>query len=215
MVTFVRVVLRRKCDGSGVGYGGRKETRLASVLAVALAAFGCGHGVPSVLPACQKTGIVKQSLPSKNFYAAHPELAAVCRLGVTRHRFLHLGSKTYFSTGAIVEGRYLVTAAHNIATLPGRQLKSIAITCGASVVRLQNPPQIFAEGKALRAAVHNPDKYWWKDYPRDYAVLDLEQGDLRLVVSNIKNSMWVKRVEEQVLSDMIASDHSRENGNEA
>ncbi|MCA9574054.1 MAG: trypsin-like peptidase domain-containing protein [Myxococcales bacterium] len=88
-----------------------------------------------------------------------PEAANICHLEVRR------GRGTPSSTGTLIGGRYLVTAAHNVARL--RLTRGLVGTCGS--------PQSFKftidGGRHLRE--HVPGGYIYKAYDRDYTVIDI------------------------------------------
>lgn len=107
-------------------------------------------------------------------------LANVCHLTTTRRSIQTLWFTNITSTGsaALVDGRYLITAAHNVADYPaGNRLQSVEVRCNVAAAE-SAPADVVLNRTEIADRVTVPSYEWRahskdKKYEFDYAFVDL------------------------------------------
>lgn len=93
-------------------------------------------------------------------------LANVVHLYVRRRRGLLMQTENN-STGVVIEGQYVLTAAHNVYTTFLSKVKSISVSIGKASVDGRDTMSVY-HSRVARG-------YDWKMFKRDFAVLKLPQ----------------------------------------
>lgn len=96
-------------------------------------------------------------------------LESVCHLRATRPRVLWLGGQAN-SSGVIYQGRFLITAAHNVYSPSYNRLTSLKVSCG--VADAAQGQHIDIDLSRIRVA----PGYFWRRFGRDFAVVELPQS---------------------------------------
>lgn len=95
------------------------------------------------------------------------------------HQWKHLGRPTSFSSAALVDGDYFVTAGHNTADYPTSNIFGVEVGCGTLDVKTQSG-HIYFDRESLKDASKVPAYRWTiftgkKSFLHDYAFIDLDQ----------------------------------------
>ena len=106
-------------------------------------------------------------------------LKSVCHLKTTRRgpRTLWLWESQNTGSAALIENRFLLTAAHNVFDYPANKLTSISVTCGETDTAASKA-LVTLDRQQIKTSVHVP-RYEYrirnepKNYEFDYAFIDL------------------------------------------
>ena len=106
-------------------------------------------------------------------------ISSICHLSTTRRNIstLWLSHTRYHGSAALIDGRYLLTAAHNLFNYPFSSLTSLSVTCGEKDIN-NSEADITLTKYELERAIHIP-RYESrlfnksKKYEYDYAFVDL------------------------------------------
>lgn len=106
-------------------------------------------------------------------------LNSVCQITTTRKNYktLWFGDTEYTGSAALIDSRYLITAAHNVYDYPLNYLTSVKVSCGVKSVS-ENTVQVKLEENELQENISIP-RYEFKifnqgrKYEYDYAFIDL------------------------------------------
>jgi len=128
-------------------------------------------------PVTEFTKTKNQEVVTKSKFSI--PLESVCRLATVRHgpgKLLGKEKKS-FGSAALIENRFLLTAAHNVFDYPFSKLMSVSVTCGdveietAKVVATLNREQIKQQVHVPRYEFRWPNTR--KKFEFDYAFIDL------------------------------------------
>jgi len=126
-------------------------------------------------------GTLSDQIEILDLNSASP-LNNVCHLKTTRKSIgtLWLGEKTSHGSAALIENRYLITAAHNVFDYPLNKLTSMAVTCGKPQI-INNDYSVFLDREKIKSHIYVP-RYEFripntkKQYEFDYAFVDLGEN---------------------------------------
>lgn len=102
---------------------------------------------------------------------------SVCRLATVRHKLGGLLKSNSFGSAALIEDRFLLTAAHNVFDYPFNKMMSVTVTCGdtdmlgAIVLAELDRDDIKDQVHVPRYEFRTPNTR--KSYEHDYAFIDL------------------------------------------
>jgi secreted trypsin-like serine protease len=91
---------------------------------------------------------------------------SVCHLRTARTRVAWAGS-TANGSGVLYQGRYVITAAHNVYSPWYNRLTSLRVTCGVGDVA--DAPHLQVDPGRVRVSAG----YFWRRFNRDFAVIEL------------------------------------------
>lgn len=94
------------------------------------------------------------------------DLRSICHLFVTRRRGLFKRTSNN-SSGVLLGNQYVLTAAHNVYSTRWSKVLRVEVSVGHTTVDSQGAIQV----SRWRVA----DKYYWRRYQHDYAVLKLPE----------------------------------------
>ena len=120
------------------------------------------------LASCTSTSVPIEASKSKEMFPSHVP-SNICYLRTTRSLKVLGFRKSYNSTGTLLDGKYLITAAHNLYDSPRSNLSKVQVTCKGS-----NGTIITSVVSRNSIEKTRKDNHYKRTFTTDYAFLKLD-----------------------------------------